>query len=165
MPVNFTMLSGNHLPSSVICTVLKDWVETKDVGKFDSAMCSRFARPQFTAVVSSAAFALEALTISQENYHFVSWVVKRKVKVRRWIFRSLSGVLSTTISEFVEVVGGPHVRSLDVWDTEEKAIVVLTAANFACKRIAKVCACRAAGSGRLSASSAEKLGTPFENCP
>jgi hypothetical protein len=75
------------LPDSLIIDTISEWLYTKDVAKFDSAVCSKIFRETM----------LEFLTSDFSSFHcettveiVVKWVVLRNVKLRNVIFSDYS---------------------------------------------------------------------------
>lgn len=82
------------LPDVLVLDLLKEWVDIRDVGKLDSAMCQKSTRENYIGFVKHENCIIESIPdqIHKSNTTaglFVAWVMKRKIPVKELVATDL----------------------------------------------------------------------------
>jgi hypothetical protein len=143
-----------RLPQSVLSLILRNWIESRDLGRVDSAVCCRTERPQFLNFLTSASFVLNKIgltaTSSRDKANqFLDWAIKREVKAKSWSFSHDLEPYQT--AEFAQQTGGPHVRTLTLRGLKGETAGIFVSVFGVCKGITIVALKNTAHWGGLSA--------------
>jgi hypothetical protein len=96
-----------------VAVELCEWIDINSLGGLDAAVCSVTTQTRLTEILVSTTFTHRSMCALQSRVSTVShisWLINRKVKLRKWcIHCDIEPLLATTL---VCSVGGPHVRSV-----------------------------------------------------
>jgi hypothetical protein len=131
-----------RLSSDVVAVVLSSWIDMQALAKLDSALCASKQRAQFLGILGVTSFVADAMwtcsSTSQERYvQHVEWLMKRRLKVRRWIVSREASVCCSP--DLVRFCAGPHVRSLRLLNfTSAKTARVFSTLVVACSGVQRL---------------------------
>lgn len=91
--------SLTDLPGSLLCNVLRDWLDLKSIGRFDSALCIRKQRAQLHCLYESPELVL-CNTQNECNSIVWRWILIKHIKVTH--FTDCGSVKSETANEYNE---------------------------------------------------------------
>jgi len=101
------------LPKAVLREIITSWLNLPQIAKLDSALCDTGCRPVFEQTLRCGHYCCDHWNSCQSNNHFVSWVIKRNVRLQ-------SAVLDNTLVEnsslryaFLRTTG-KELRAIDV---------------------------------------------------
>jgi hypothetical protein len=143
-----------RLPQSALSLILRNWIESRDLGRVDSAVCCRAERPQFLNFLTSASFVLDKIVLTATSSRdkanqFLDWAIKREVKAKSWSFSHDLEPYQT--AEFAQRTGGPHVRTLTLRGLKGETAGIFMSVFGVCKGISMVALKNTGHWGGLSA--------------
>jgi hypothetical protein len=124
----------------VAAAVLIKWIGRRDVGRLDSALCSRSSRLHYLAFVSSNTLIFDTTIVANISAElagqYLQWMMKRNVKAREWVFQH--DLELSLIVDFTESLGGTHVRTLRLTGVKQDTEGMFCTVFLTCKGITQV---------------------------
>jgi hypothetical protein len=124
--------------SEIVTSILCCWVDTRSLGRLDSAVCQHAWRTELLTLLKSEFFVAHGIADpGEQKVLYFQWLTLREVRLSNW---NLGYHLPTTlIADLARKTGGLLVHSLHIHQMGEvRAAVTLMATSLTCRHVTNI---------------------------